>query len=98
MIIGATLNKGFNRALGTFSAGGLALGIAEISLLAGEFEEVIIVLSVFIAGQSCKLLNINLHEGKFGSYPFSYLLCAATFTCCSCGLSDLFSSHVRILC
>lgn len=90
MILGATLNKGFNRALGTFSAGGLALGIAEISLLAGEFEEVIIVLSVFIAGQSCKLLNINLYEREFGSYLSSYLLCAATFTCCTCGLSDLF--------
>ncbi|XP_060214873.1 aluminum-activated malate transporter 9-like [Lycium barbarum] len=46
--IGATFIKGFNRGLGTFCAGMLALVFAQLALWAGEREKVVIVVSIFI--------------------------------------------------
>ncbi|EYU28992.1 hypothetical protein MIMGU_mgv1a017875mg, partial [Erythranthe guttata] len=56
--IGATFIKGFNRGLGTFCAGMLAFLFAELALLAGEGEKVVIVISFFIIGSIASYLKL----------------------------------------
>ncbi|GJN22156.1 hypothetical protein PR202_gb09698 [Eleusine coracana subsp. coracana] len=67
--IGATLSKGMNRGLGTVTAGGLALAVAELATQMGKYNMVFLIISIFIVGgyyeapaESRKVFSAELHR------------------------------------
>ncbi|KAH6834474.1 aluminum-activated malate transporter 9 [Perilla frutescens var. hirtella] len=74
--IGATFIKGFNRALGTFCAGMLAFLFAGLSVLAGPWEKVVIVISFFITGYCASYLRLY---PTMAPYDYGYRVFVLTF-------------------
>ncbi|KAL1551975.1 aluminum-activated malate transporter 9-like [Salvia divinorum] len=77
--VGATFNRGFNRALGSLLAGALAIVIAELALKAGQTAEPIIIgFSIFIVGTVTSFMklwpSLVPYEYGFRVILFTYCL------------------------
>nr|XP_043634560.1 aluminum-activated malate transporter 9-like [Erigeron canadensis] len=84
--IGATFSKGLNRGLGTLSAGGLALAMAELARLcerAGAvWDEIVIVVSIFTIGSLATFAKLyptlKAYEYGFRVFTLTYVYIMAS--------------------
>lgn len=74
--IGATLSKGFNRGLGTLTAGAFALVVAELSKHLGKLEEVILITSILIVAFFTTLTKLH---PKMKPYEYGFRVFLLTF-------------------
>ncbi|KAL6911427.1 hypothetical protein ACP4OV_000232 [Aristida adscensionis] len=78
--IGATLSKGFNRGLGTLTAAGLALAVAELAAHVGKYDMVVLIVSTFVVAFCATLTKLHprMKPYEYGLRVFVLTFCYVT--------------------
>ncbi|XP_037446281.1 aluminum-activated malate transporter 6-like [Triticum dicoccoides] len=78
--IGATLSKGLNRGLGTLTAGGLALAVAESARHMGDQDIVFLIITTFAVGFATTLIKVHpkMKLYEYGLRVFLLTFCYVT--------------------
>ncbi|XP_044955203.1 aluminum-activated malate transporter 5-like [Hordeum vulgare subsp. vulgare] len=78
--IGATLSKGLNRGLGTLTAGGLALAVAESARHMGDLDIVFLIIITFAVGFGTTLIKVHpkMKPYEYGLRVFLLTFCYVT--------------------